>query len=175
MWHIYALSCVLGLKLQSIYPEFNKTIRPVHNKIVDPRVSKDVSCNRHLAVMWTRIGGKLPTKAESWAPNHFVPCLHNSYFSSVQMAFHVAPQGKTYAAVTKSPLTHHLPNCSRQKQLVLQQKPLEGQDHSGVRIFSLHCSRHKVAKKRVYHNQQFGFTPSLLLPTPSVYTHQQSS
>ena len=185
MWYIYGLYSVLGLKLQSIYPEFNKTIRPVYNKIVKPRVSKDVSCNRHLAVMWTRIGGKLPIEADSWAPNHFVPCLHNSYFSSVQMAFHVAPQGKTYAAVTKLPLTHHLPSCSfpyilsstshgRQKQLVLQQKPLECQNHSGVRISSLHCSRHMVAKNRVHHNQQFGFTPSLL-PTPSVCTHQESN
>ena len=84
MWHIYALASILGLKLQSIYPEFNKPIHPVYNRIVEPRIYKETSCSRHLAVMWTRMGGALPKGEDKWAPNYFVPCLPSSYLSPMQ-------------------------------------------------------------------------------------------
>ena len=85
MWYIYGLYSVLGLKLQSIYPEFNKTIRPVYNKIVEPRVSKDVS----------------------WTSKEEVNCLQKRIVGPLIIC----------------------------------------QNHSGVRISSLRCSRHMVAEK----------------------------
>ena len=71
MWHIYALSSVLRSPIRSIYPDCNRYIRPLLNKIVQPRI-EPTNTRALLHVMWTRT---TPMTPKQWTPNHFVPCV----------------------------------------------------------------------------------------------------
>ena len=72
MWHIYALSSVLGIAIRSAYPEQNLRIRPLLNKVIQPRM--DNSNNRCITIMWTRTSPP-PPWIIGWSPNHFVLCI----------------------------------------------------------------------------------------------------
>lgn len=80
MWQVHALSSVLGVALQSVYPQhggFN--VRPHLHRVVFPRqaAAATASAPPQLfvpGVMWTSThGSAVPPR--SWAPNHFVVCL----------------------------------------------------------------------------------------------------
>lgn len=75
-WHVIALSSVLKIPIQSIYPSISvgisssSNVRYVLNRTIVPR--------SHVAditktIMWTSTGG---ITNNLWTPNHFVPCLN---------------------------------------------------------------------------------------------------
>ena len=72
LWHIHALSSVVGSAIRSVYPEHNYRIRPMFNKIIYPRVQNPR--NSCITIMWTRTSCP---RTQSWSPNHFVLCIPN--------------------------------------------------------------------------------------------------
>ncbi len=76
MWHIYALSSVLGQPITSVFPDNCPNIRPVLNRMVVPRqpISPPCGFDRQLVVMWTR-AGPMDSSKSWWTANHFVPCV----------------------------------------------------------------------------------------------------
>ena len=72
LWHIHALSSVVGSAIRSVYPEHNYRIRPMFNKIIYPRVQNPR--NSCITIMWTRTSRP---RIQSWSPNHFVLCIPN--------------------------------------------------------------------------------------------------
>ena len=73
MWHIYALSSVLRSTVRSVYPEnISHGIRPMYNKLVQPRIMDPHNMNRCITIMWTRTSPSVPRPR---SPNHFVLCI----------------------------------------------------------------------------------------------------
>ncbi|KAG7509433.1 hypothetical protein JOB18_043934 [Solea senegalensis] len=77
MWHLYALSSVLELKIYSIYPMFNLKIRPYFNRVIRPRLWPKDSEPLTLHIMWS---GELQSGG-LFRPNHFVALAHTSDFT----------------------------------------------------------------------------------------------
>lgn len=73
MWHLIAISNVLGCTLFSIYPDLIGTKRDrhlLHTKFI-PRVLKTTA---NIRIMWTNTS--IQDKGSVWwTPNHFVPCV----------------------------------------------------------------------------------------------------
>ena len=71
MWHVHALSSVTQSSIRSVYPDCNTYIRPVLNKVIQPRTGNPHG--RCMTIMWTRT---CPMTSPSWwVPNHFVLCI----------------------------------------------------------------------------------------------------
>ena len=74
LWHMHGLASVLKQPIRSIYPEVDERNRPFYHKVIQPREAGQLD---PLIIMWTRV---LPIPLnKQWQPNHFVPCLINSF------------------------------------------------------------------------------------------------
>lgn len=112
MWEVYGVSSVIGIMVQSIYPQYNKRHRAAFNKLIQPRVFSSCSNDkcRVLTIMWTRLQAP-PSTAQQWSPNHFVPCMKTSLISPSQPShfpYAKAQQPNTF----KSPVTNSCPKLS---------------------------------------------------------------
>lgn len=89
MWHIFALSNVIGCSITSIYPcvhgslidrnYMNISIHPIKNR-----------CSSTAVIMWTNTQR---TDLRGWFPNHFVPLMPQDLVAN-------STSSKTYAQVT---------------------------------------------------------------------------
>lgn len=71
IWHLFALSDVLGCRIVSVYPELGgKLPRMVLGRNISPLVKKN---STPFVVMWTSTREDMTS--ENWIPDHFVPLL----------------------------------------------------------------------------------------------------
>ncbi len=96
MWHIFALSSVLGQPVGSIYPPVNAYYRPAFDKVAIPRafqVLSTRSIQEHgdecfFLILWTRTRPMLHEEFR-WMPNHFVPCVRKCHSPGVPSKTHL--------------------------------------------------------------------------------------
>lgn len=94
MWHLMALSSVLGCDVVSVYPDLIGTVRDRHlfHKIIKPRFRRS---NDTVRIMWTSLATQ--SKYDRWwLPNHFVACTKGT-IEEAQPTSHQEPTGLTLA------------------------------------------------------------------------------
>ena len=71
MWHMYALSNVIGCPISSLYPMVVASLidRQYMNVTITPTVQQSTS---EVVILWTHISN---TNLKGWSPNHFVPLV----------------------------------------------------------------------------------------------------
>ena len=79
MWGIHGLSSVLGVPVQSVYPQYGGfNVRKDLHRVVQPRICRQSEINTSQeslpTIMWTSCLGK-DKPASTWVPNHFVVCV----------------------------------------------------------------------------------------------------
>ena len=79
MWGIHGLSSVLGVPVQSGYPQYGGfNVRKELHRVVQPRICRQSEINTSQeslpTIMWTSCLGK-DKPASTWVPNHFVVCV----------------------------------------------------------------------------------------------------
>ena len=71
MWHIFALSNILGFRIQTLYPDVRGSL--VHRNYLNVRITPLHIHHPSVAyVMWTHTRN---VDLHGWTPNHFVPLL----------------------------------------------------------------------------------------------------
>ena len=71
MWHLYALSNVIGCPISSLYPMVEASLidRKYMNVTITPTVQQSTS---EVVILWTHTNN---TNLKGWSPNHFVPLV----------------------------------------------------------------------------------------------------
>ena len=71
MWHMYALSNLIGCPISSLYPMVVTSLidRQYMNVTITPTVQQSTS---EVVILWTHISN---TNLKGWSPNHFVPLV----------------------------------------------------------------------------------------------------
>lgn len=74
MWHLYALSSVIGGPISSLYPTVVALLidRQYMNVTITPTVQQSTS---EVVILWAHTSN---TNLKEWSPNHFVPLLPES-------------------------------------------------------------------------------------------------
>lgn len=76
MFHVMALSTVIGRAIFSVYPNATSAVRDVLHGMVMPRTLQLQEEESPFFILWSRCGN-LDSQPGSWfEPNHFVPLLH---------------------------------------------------------------------------------------------------
>lgn len=178
MWHIYGIASVLGMPVQSIYPNFSsvKRIRPAMNCTVLPRVEKACNPACKFTVMWSRIS-KPSNKLSQWSPNHFVPCVPSSLVSPpIQQWVNVVKKRRlrcstlkrcTEQSATKSEFTSFHQH-GRSSSNFMQQ---HSTPTSRIQPCSVNPTKQSPTSTSTFLHQ--AFTPTKCLPTSS--THEMPS
>ena len=183
MWHIYALSSVLQCPIRSIYPDCNRYIRPLLNRVVSPRI-QPTSTKAVLHVMWTRTTQMTPSQ---WTPNHFVPCIlvdtvHSSSNTICQSSPHQTTQAATSDHLRQKSISLHSP-CESQP-IIYSKKSVQIPDVSTFLLRQAKAAKQKNVKHftiiyQTFNNVSFKahYHLHLLqqpLPSPSLATTSSS-
>ena len=68
---IMGLASVVGIPIETLYPEQNNKVLPVYQAIFNPRKA-NINSTQTLQIMWTNTGG-WPDRSKEFKVNHFVP------------------------------------------------------------------------------------------------------
>jgi len=79
---IMALASVLGVPIETVYPDQKNKLLPVFQNIFKPRQSFNQSSLKVIRIMWTNTLG-WPDRSKEFVVNHFVPLFNESDQASV--------------------------------------------------------------------------------------------
>ena len=69
---IMALASILGVPIQTVYPDPNHKLLPVYENVFQPRQRRRLSNSAFVRILWTNTQG-WPDRSKEFIVNHFVP------------------------------------------------------------------------------------------------------
>ena len=90
IWTIMALSSVVGLPINSVYPPMNGPECKPHLGLSKQFETKETRNRETLTILWSRMG---PWRPPNWTGNHFVPILKQQQQPPLQTTVGSKPHG----------------------------------------------------------------------------------
>ena len=69
IWHLHALSSILGVRVKSVYPGLGPICKDLHRLLL----TRNLCFDNTIHVMWTSVSNT--NQSTWWQPNYFVPLL----------------------------------------------------------------------------------------------------